>query len=247
MKAKPVLYRAAMILLACVFASGAYMLLRYWNDGRRNEKTVDAMLEIVERAAPSIAEWEAEEEASYENLFIALREINPEVTAWLIVGDGAISYPVVKGADNVKYLGTGPDGRKNGHGAIFMDFRNGAFTDFNTVLYGHNMKYGTMFGSLSEKGPALLRDGGSVLTLSEKGLQTWKVISAREISADSDAELYMIEYGEAQLAALNAAASKTGQTAITRGDKILTLSTCADRVGDQYKLRYIVQARLDSE
>jgi sortase B len=235
-----------MILLACVFAAGTCLLLLYLKDGRENEKTVGAMLEIVEREAPKPGMEGEDGQEAYRELFAALREINPEVTAWLILEDPGISCPVVKGADNEKYLRVGADGKRNGHGAIFMDYRNDAFKDFNTVIYGHNMKDGTMFGTLPDAGSALLEAESGILTLNEQGLLRWKIISAREISVDKEMNLYSIQYNEEEQQAAVKTQGKQ-QDAITREDKLLTLSTCADRINDKYGYRYVIQARLQPE
>ena len=63
-----------------------------------------------------------------------------------------IKYPVVRGENNSYYLNHSIYGEKNTHGAIFMDYRNMApFTqDYNTIIYGHNMRDNTMFSGLNE-------------------------------------------------------------------------------------------------
>lgn len=81
--------------------------------------------------------------------FTALRKINPDITAWLDIPGTDISYPVVQGSDNSYYLAHTFKKAANSAGCIFMDSRNTApAADTNTVLYGHNMKNGSMFGTL---------------------------------------------------------------------------------------------------
>jgi len=71
--------------------------------------------------------------------------------AWLYCPDTAIDYPVIKADDYAYYLTHLPDGAQNANGALFIDFNNAPdFTDQLTVIYGHNMKSGMMFGSLDE-------------------------------------------------------------------------------------------------
>lgn len=60
-----------------------------------------------------------------------------------------ICYPVVRGEDNLYYLHHLPNGERSSFGSIFIDYRNKP-GDFNTVIYGHNMKDGTMFGQLTD-------------------------------------------------------------------------------------------------
>ena len=76
--------------------------------------------------------------------------MNKEVVGWIRFDNpDKISYPIVKGTDNDKYLKTTVEGKRNAAGSIFMDANNAAdFTDKNTFIYGHNMKNGSMFGQL---------------------------------------------------------------------------------------------------
>lgn len=81
--------------------------------------------------------------------FAALRKINSDIIAWLDIPGTEISYPVAQGSDNSYYLNHTFKGTVNLAGCIFMDFRNtDPAPDTNTVLYGHNMKNGSMFGTL---------------------------------------------------------------------------------------------------
>lgn len=79
--------------------------------------------------------------------FVKLKQENPDCVAWLFC-DGVLSYPVVKGTDNEYYLNHLFDGTENPGGTIFMDASNNGPEDANCILYGHNMKDGSMFGAL---------------------------------------------------------------------------------------------------
>ena len=79
-----------------------------------------------------------------------LRAANPDVVAWLYVPMTGISYPVVQGGTNDEYLHKSFTGEYRYAGAIFLDSENAkSFTDRNTILYGHNMRDGSMFASLN--------------------------------------------------------------------------------------------------
>lgn len=82
--------------------------------------------------------------------FKKLREINPDVIGWIYIGGANVNYPIVEGKNNDYYLHR--DYRKKNlfAGSIFADYRNSRdFSDWNTVIYGHNMNNGSMFGRLS--------------------------------------------------------------------------------------------------
>lgn len=81
--------------------------------------------------------------------FDRLREANPDVAAWIDFPGQAISYPIVQGEDNEHYLKYTFEGKRNSGGCIFLDSRNtGLMADGNTIIYGHNMRNGSMFGTL---------------------------------------------------------------------------------------------------
>lgn len=83
--------------------------------------------------------------------FEALAQINPDVVGWVAVDGTQINYPVVQGEDNRHYASTLFDGHDNGAGSIFMDYRSNAdLSDRHTIIYGHNMKNGSMFANICE-------------------------------------------------------------------------------------------------
>lgn len=73
----------------------------------------------------------------------------PDVKGWLFFENEDISYPIVQGVSDDQYIRTSYDGKSTRAGSIFMESLNSAdFTDAHTIIYGHNMKNRTMFGSL---------------------------------------------------------------------------------------------------
>lgn len=80
-----------------------------------------------------------------------MRELSDDVTAWLTVDNTAIDYPVMQGKDNSEYLNKDPYGEYSLSGSIFLDSHcDGEFHDNYSLLYGHHMEYGYMFGALDE-------------------------------------------------------------------------------------------------
>lgn len=81
--------------------------------------------------------------------FDELRKVNGDMAAWIDFPGQDISYPVVQGTDNAHYLKYTFEGKRNAAGCIFVDSRNqGLLVDDNTIIYGHNMRNGSMFGRL---------------------------------------------------------------------------------------------------
>ena len=76
---------------------------------------------------------------------------NPDIIAWIYSENTPINYPILQGYDNSKYLRQAVDGSYNIAGSIFLDYRNKQdFSDFISIVYGHNMKNDSMFGTLPE-------------------------------------------------------------------------------------------------
>lgn len=81
--------------------------------------------------------------------FDALFTKNQDVVAWLYCPNTPINYPVVQSSNNDYYLRRLLDGSYNFAGTLFMDYRNAEdISDWNSVIYGHNMKNDSMFGTL---------------------------------------------------------------------------------------------------
>lgn len=81
--------------------------------------------------------------------FAALEGVNSDIVAWLYGADTGLNYPIVQAEDNDYYLYRLLDGTWNKNGTIFMDYVNRSdFSDQNTLVYGHHMKSGAMFGAL---------------------------------------------------------------------------------------------------
>lgn len=84
-----------------------------------------------------------------ETYFERLYKINPDLVGIISVPSLNLLYPIVQGNDNTEYLSYTFERKKNPAGCLFIDCENDCpFTDGNTYIYGHNMKDGSMFGSL---------------------------------------------------------------------------------------------------
>ncbi len=83
--------------------------------------------------------------------FEGLKEINPDIVGWIEMEAIDVFYPVMQARDNEYYLYRTFKKVNNKAGSLFVDYRNKpGFADKNTIIYGHNMKNGSMFGQLKE-------------------------------------------------------------------------------------------------
>ena len=86
-----------------------------------------------------------------ETYFERLYKINPDLVGIISVPSLDLLYPIVQGNDNKEYLSYTFERKKNPAGCLFIDCENdSSFNDGNTYIYGHNMKDGSMFGSLKK-------------------------------------------------------------------------------------------------
>lgn len=112
-----------------------------------------------------------------------LKEVNPETVGWLYVGAAGISYPITQrpsDEQNEYYLHHTLEGEENSSGCIFMDWSvNPQLTDWNTFIYGHNMKNGSMFGSLRKfvNNPRIYDKDPYIYIYREEGIYRYKIYS----------------------------------------------------------------------
>lgn len=117
-----------------------YNIITWYIDSKRNNNIQEEIHEIIE---------ESIQEDDNKIDFLKLREKNSDIVAYLKVNNTKIDYLVVKGKDNKYYLNHNLYKESSRHGWIFMDYHNNLDdNDKNIIIYGHNTKDGSMFGTL---------------------------------------------------------------------------------------------------
>ena len=168
--------------------------------------------------------------------FAALREINPDIVAWIYIEGTKINYPVVQGEDNSYYLKHLFSGEWNGSSCIFLDFRNDAsFADRHSIIYGHHMKNGTMFTDLDKYKKQEFFDEHPVALLITPDKKYKVEFFVGYVAAPQD-DAWEIGFTEAEFEVwLQNAADRscfTSEIAPNASDRILTLSTCSYEFDD---------------
>ena len=121
--------------------------------------------------------------------FQALRKINSDIIAWIRIPDTKIDYPIVQGKNNAYYLKHMFQKTEHAAGSIFLDVDNEAdFSNRKSILYGHNMKDGSMFQGLHRfQEESYLQEHNQVyLYLPDNRELVYKVIKCGYVKADSD-------------------------------------------------------------
>lgn len=176
--------------------------------------------------------------------FSALREVNPDVIGWIVIPDTVISYPLLHGEDNEYYLKHTWKKDRNAMGSIFMESRcSGTFRDFNTIVYGHRMRGGSMFGTLKYFSKASYWEAHPyIYVVTENGEATYAIFAAYEAELESDTYRINISDEEERRTFLTYCMDRSViETGVvpTVDDYILTLSTCT---GNGHATRWVVQA-----
>jgi sortase B len=164
--------------------------------------------------------------------FTKLKKINPDIVGWIYVGALDISYPIVQGRDNDYYLHRTFRQKDNFSGSIFMEARNKKdFSDPHTIIYGHNMKNGSMFGMLKHLTTEnRYQEDPYFWILTPEGNYCYQMFSIKSTKVSS--EVYTLFTGTDQRFVDFANRMKSessvdlGSPSFTTGSKIVTLSTC---------------------
>ena len=179
----------------------------------------------------------------------ALREVNEDVIGWIQIPDTAVTYPLLQWTDNDFYLHHTWQQHKNGAGSIFMDYQSAPdFSDFNTIIYGHNMRNGTMFSSLrSYAVPGYWEKHPYFYIRSDAGVARYDIFAIQSVSTDSIIYGLGIDTTQRKQQFLRFAADyslvDTGLMPTT-DDSIVTLSTCT---GNGHAHRWVVIGMLNEE
>ena len=180
--------------------------------------------------------------------FESLQKISKDAVAWIYDPGVIINYPIAKAADNDFYLRRNLKGEPSNGGTLFMDYRNqGDFSDWNTIIYGHNMKSGTMFASLLKYQKAGYYEEHPVMYMYSPGKRYKMELVVAYITDINDAIYQLPETKEARQEALNHAYKLSSFESGIRpdnNDKLVTLSTCSYAYDDA---RYVVIGRLVEE
>lgn len=172
----------------------------------------------------------------------ALREVNEEVIGWIEIPGTEVSYPVLQGEDNQYYLTHDWKKEHSISGAVFMECKSDpSLIRFHTIVYGHRMRNGTMFGSLKYyKNLEYWQEHPYVYMVNDSGIYRYDIFAAWEAEVEDMVYQLNLRGQEENFIRLSLEKSLIN-TGIIPGTKnrILTLSTCT---GNGHARRWVVQA-----
>ena len=212
-----------MAICLCMACISIYKIMNWYNDINRNN-------EIKENINKQIIE----KDDKYEIDFDQLKKENEDIVAYLKVNGTNIDYVVVQGNDNDYYLHHNLKKEYSIAGWIFATYQNKLDdTDKNIVVFGHNMRDGSMFGSMKN----ILKENWynneenlKVTFITEKGSYTYQVFSVYQIKVEDyyiKTSFSSDEEFKTFINTIKNRSVKDFKTEVTEKDSILTLSTCS--------------------
>ncbi|WP_084493049.1 class B sortase [Lacrimispora indolis] len=234
-----------LMVSVCVMVFSWYKMresLQIYAEGDQNYKQLQT--QIRHPAGANASESEALALVDIPSIYIdfeMLQKVNTDAAVWLYCPDTEIDYPVMCSDDYNWYLHHLPDGTYHVNGTLFLDYS--CPPDFSgrlSIIYGHNMKSGKMFGSLVKyKEQKYFEQYPYLYLYTEQGNYRIDLKYGCVIGADQWRDQAFMFEGNLE-ALLSHASSKTtfeSGTEYTDRDKFIVLSTCSYEFDDA---RYIV-------
>lgn len=244
-------------LYLAVFLYSGFALVKYLYTYYEASKSLKEVQTIYETTLVTIDKEVDVETASTEELlskytirpqFKDLQAINNNIVGWISVDGTKLHNPILQTDNNDFYLTRNFKNRESRAGSVFMDYRNDVLDmSRNTILYGHAMKNGTMFGSLKNYLQQDYADAHRTIYIDTlyEGYDV-EVFAAYETTID----FYYIETEFSSDASflqfINEVHAKSVidmNVDIGPEDKIMTLSTCKDSITNDDH-RFVVQGKL---
>ncbi len=182
--------------------------------------------------------------------FQALQQQNPDIYAWIELPCCEEGYPILQHpTDDSYYLDHSVEGKQGLPGALYTERVNAKdFSDFNTVIYGHNMKNGTMFGNLKRyRDPGYWDGKRDIVIYTADQKRVYRIFAAvvypsihilntyQEFELEGNRELFIQSIQDSH----DINSHVLDDVEVTADSQILTLSTC---IGGKPNNRYLVEA-----
>lgn len=262
---KKKIYTVVAGCLACVaIAAGSYLISYYIS--LHKQETAFENLRVTEKE-----ELETESEKMLENTientteevilcesiydFEQLKETNEDIYAWITIPGTQVDYPVLQSEEDDYYLDKNLDHSTGYPGCIYTNQCNRkSFDDLNTILYGHNMKNDSMFGSLHDyEAEENFETNRMIYVYTEEKRLTYEIVVAVKFTdvyipevygtvSTSGNEQFMVDLKEN--AQRYSTVSHILEREVLPEEKLITLSTC---ISGESSKRYIIVGVLTEE
>ena len=228
------------IIMVCLAAIVVVSGIRVYNIVHNYKVNRDVYSRIAELAAPQGFTGDID--------FDALREINPDIVGWIYYESTDINYPIVKGSDNDYYLHITFENTWSVGGTLFVDaITEAPFEQFNTIVYGHHMQDGSMFGDIKKlKDTDYCKAHPQLELITPEGKYHLRICAF--LNQPSDSAVYTTNFHDETGAMqqqyidmLRSLSSYVTTEPMTPDDRLVILSTCAYEYQDA---RYMLVCRM---
>lgn len=225
------------IVLLGVFALSAYKVGEYYYARIQSEKMQQTLIQqavTVVTPEPTqdtlTPEAPPKAQAPISVDFPALTRENPDIIGWIYWENTCVHYPIMQAKDNDVYLHRLFDKTWSFAGTPFADYRHsGDFTDFQTTVYGHNMKNGTMFAPITQyQNQEFYEENPVMWLLTPQGDYQVELVAGLLTDDKGVARLSTVGQAQAEefLAEIQEKSTFRSQVEATPEDRYLMLSTC---------------------
>lgn len=239
---KDIVRKIILFVCICVFCYSAYNLasifLEYKSMDDSNNKIEETY--VTEDTNKQTNEYKIID-------FAALIARNPDVKGWIDIPGTKVSYPILQGETNDTYIHSDIDKKEFRAGSIFIASENDKpFVDLNTVIYGHNMKNGSMFNNIKSYTEQDFADEHPYIYiyLPDGTVSRYKVVAAHIIPEES----VLYNTGITDVQSFYQEMLKTSSISVdfeqSANSPVITLSTCTSG-GSESGKRNVVHAVLD--
>jgi len=235
-----------LFILLVVLGFSLYKINGIKKELNDSEEIKEELIELVE--IPEIPS----EEPSFEVDFEELKKINSDVIGWIVIERTQVNYPIVQGNNNSYYLNHSYDKKWNSLGSIFADYQSSNdFTDYNTFIYGHHTKNGSMFGELYKyMEESFYKENKTFYLYTPTGNYEAEIFSAYLDSTTSESynqSFNSIEEFNDYIELVKEKSNyNTGVEIDATKDKTITLYSCSHESNRQKTDRYYIHAVLRS-
>ena len=246
------------VVALAVFLFSGYQLLKIYLEYKKGSDEYDKLADEAARILSEAEDGEGaggggtgngqgQEDAGpkpWEELDALMRGQNEDYVGWITIRDTEIDYPIVQYTDNDYYLAHTFEGTENAAGTLFVDSNiPEGMEGKNVIVYGHNMKNGSMFAGLKKYREDDFYEGHKTFRVNTKtGFYTYEIFAVTVVSPNSDT--YTLEFADDAefmdyIARMQERSIHDTGVTVEPGDKIISLSTCVNKNVD----RLVVQAK----
>lgn len=253
------------VVFLAIFLFSGYQIVSYLLEGKEES---DLNQEMIREAVVSVEEkpiyvedvFPLEETVTeeitpekkilyYPDISVDIQKLKseyPGIVGWLYLPETQINYPVMQAEDNDYFLHRLPNGKENSAGSIFMDFRvNADLSHGNFILYGHNMKNNSMFGTvLDYRDSAFYENHPYLFYFTDSGKYRLEIFAG--VHTTSDSYIYSFPQTDDEmrnyLSKIRSNSVFKSDVPVSATDRIFVLSTCSGRTTDTH--RFVICAKL---